>query len=242
MHRGFRDTDQVPGGLYSCINKNILVKIYYCVIITDIGIYIRKFGSYEAQVMKSIFNTRQGNKRAAIGLSVLLIIMVLFKITLIILSRNYIYLITADFCRHILNPAINVLILLLLIMLELILIPKVWLIVLTTIVGILALLLISSFGLIDRIDSKYFYFNSPDNSNTLIVEENTWLLAGWSDFYIKDNMFFVRKINAKILTDNGYRPFTNKDYILTWINNNTVELTYGFGGNGTVEKEIIRLP
>ncbi len=192
--------------------------------------------------MKSIFNTRQGSRRAAIGLSILLIIMILIKIALVILSRNYVYLITADFCRNILNPAINVLIVLLLVTLELILIPKVWLIALTTIVGILVLLLVSSFGFVDRINSKYFYFNSPDSSNTLIVEENTWLLAGWSDFYIKENMLFVRKINAKILTDNGYRPFTNKDYILTWINNNTVELTYGFGGNGTVEKQIIRLP
>ncbi len=191
--------------------------------------------------MESIFKRRQGNGRAAIGLSILLILTVLFKIALVLLSRNYIYMITADFCRHILNPAINIIIVLLLIMLEVILIRRVWLIVLTTIAGILVLLLISFFGFIDSTDSKYFYFNSPDNSTTLIVEENTWLFSGWSDFYVKDNVIFIKKINAKILTDNGHRPFTNKDYILTWIDNNTVELTYGYGKNGIVEKQTIRL-
>jgi hypothetical protein len=78
-------------------------------------------------------------------------------------------------------------------------------------------------------DKRYFYFQSPDNTKTLVVEECAWLLAGWSDFYVKRGIF-IEKLGSRITTDNGARPFTFNGYELKWLDNDTVELYYGYGG------------
>jgi len=88
---------------------------------------------------------------------------------------------------------------------------------------------------------KYYYFNALSSDNTLIVEENSWLLGGWSNFYIKKNFLFATKLNQWITTDDGYRPFSSGDYELLWIDSNNVKLVYGFGESNIVKTEIIKL-
>ncbi len=106
----------------------------------------------------------------------------------------------------------------------------------------LILLIYTFFYQLSQSDSKYFYFNSPNGVNTLVVEENSWLLAGWSDFYIKKNLLFVKVIDNKITTDDGYRPFTNGDYKLSWINEDKIKITYGVGDlEKHIDSEIINL-
>ena len=79
-------------------------------------------------------------------------------------------------------------------------------------------------------ERKYFYFNSPNNQYMLVVEEDSFLLSGWSNFYSKKkSSVFVKDLNCEINTDDGYRPFSDKNYHLKWLDENTVEVYYYFG-------------
>lgn len=60
-------------------------------------------------------------------------------------------------------------------------------------------------------------------------------------FYIRENSLFVRKLKQSITTDDGYRPFSFGDYKLSWLDSNTVKLSYGFGDRDIVKTEIIKL-
>ncbi len=85
---------------------------------------------------------------------------------------------------------------------------------------------------------KYFDFKSPNKSNTLVIEEKTFLLSGFSDFYEKKYGIFIKQIDSGISTDDGFRPFSNESYKLQWINEETVKISYAFG-NGEVWKSKI---
>lgn len=55
----------------------------------------------------------------------------------------------------------------------------------------------------DNTDKKYFYFNSLNKKTIFIVEENSLLLGAWSNFYIKENCLFIKKLKNPIVTDDG---------------------------------------
>lgn len=75
---------------------------------------------------------------------------------------------------------------------------------------------------------SYFYFQSPDQTKMLVVEEDTWLIAdGRCNFYSKEGIFV--KGGGGITTNNGGRPFTSNSYELKWLDNSTVELNYFYG-------------
>ncbi|WP_297713096.1 hypothetical protein [Clostridium sp.] len=86
---------------------------------------------------------------------------------------------------------------------------------------------------------RYFTFKSPNKVNTLVVEEKTFLLSGWSDVYEKKYGIFIKQIEGEISNDDGFRPFSNEAYKLQWINENTVIINYSFGLGGGWESEVI---
>lgn len=111
-----------------------------------------------------------------------------------------------------------------------------------TAISIAIILLCCSFiFLLAYDDPKYFTFKSQGNETILIAEEHAWLLAGWSRLYVRHDFMFVRDLKIRIGTDDGYRPFSNEDYKLTWIDKNTVSLSYGFGYSNIVKTEIIKV-
>lgn len=82
-------------------------------------------------------------------------------------------------------------------------------------------------------DNKYFKLVSEDSKHTIIVEEQSFLLAGYGNFYEKRNLLFVKKIGS-YLTDDGYRPFSDNRYSVEWLEDGA-KITYGFGSGG-IEK------
>ena len=88
---------------------------------------------------------------------------------------------------------------------------------------------------------KYFTFDSPCKNNTLIIEENSFLLSGNSNFYERKFGIFIKSLNKSISTDDGFRPFSNDQYRIEWIDDTTVKLEYDFGSNGIWKSETIYL-
>lgn len=97
---------------------------------------------------------------------------------------------------------------------------------------------ISSYGFLEA-DKNYFEFKSPNNK-TIIVEECSWLLGGWSNVYQKTSTNIICRLDGNIITDDGYRPFSNKDFNIEW-SNNSVSITYGFGNENKHKSEVFKL-
>ena len=84
-------------------------------------------------------------------------------------------------------------------------------------------------------EPKYYVFQSPDQQHTIVVEERSFLLAGSGTFYLKENALFMKPVEG-YRTDDGYRPFQQKDFQLKW-KRDSVSITYGFG-NLDIQKEV----
>lgn len=79
------------------------------------------------------------------------------------------------------------------------------------------------------INDERFYFESPAKTNTLIVQEHSVLNSTWIDCYEKKYVIFKKKLSdSSMTTDDAYRPFSNNDFDLKWINENAVIIKYGF--------------
>lgn len=91
-------------------------------------------------------------------------------------------------------------------------------------------------------EKRYFYFKGPNKLKTLVVEEDSFLLSGWSRFYERKGLIFIKDINRVIYTDDGYKPFSNNKYKLKWLDDYSVELHYDSGaGSSEYEETIIRM-
>jgi hypothetical protein len=86
-------------------------------------------------------------------------------------------------------------------------------------------------------DNKYFKLVSDDSKHTVIVEEQSFLLAGYGNFYERKNFLFVKKIGS-YLTDDGYRPFSDNRYSVEWLEDGA-KITYGFGSGGVEKLETL---
>lgn len=58
---------------------------------------------------------------------------------------------------------------------------------------------------------------------------------------IKRFGIFIKSLNKSISTDDGFRPFSNDQYRIEWIDDTTVKLEYDFGSNGIWKSETIYL-
>ena len=119
---------------------------------------------------------------------------------------------------------------------------KKWIKISISVLCVLALLFVNLFnGGFWESDKKYFTFSSPDNQKSIVIEEWSWLLAGGGHCYVKINPFLV-KYSCYILTDDGYMPFSNSDYDITW-EDERVSIEYGFrNGESSRQQVIIDLP
>lgn len=91
-------------------------------------------------------------------------------------------------------------------------------------------------------DKNYFYFKAPNKSSTSVIEDGSFLLAGWSNFYERKGFIFIKDLKIQITTDDGYTPFSNNNYDLKWLDNKSVELNYDYGtGAGEYKKTVIKL-
>lgn len=115
---------------------------------------------------------------------------------------------------------------------------KVKMLIIGSSVVLILLIGVNTLSMMLASDDKEFYFNSPNNKNALIVEECSFLLGGWSNFYEKKYVIFKKALTKgyDISTDDGYRPFSSNDYSIYWINENEVTINYGYGSNGIRKK------
>lgn len=94
-----------------------------------------------------------------------------------------------------------------------------------TIPIITILILINSFITIFFIENQEYIFNSPNNKNSIILDENTFLSTTYYQLYEKKAFIFKKKLPQYISTDNQ-RPFydTNdhNNYSINWKSENKV--------------------
>lgn len=191
-------------------------------------------------IVMKYFNFTKKIKLLYVILGLIFILSISFKIVLSCLSSNnmYIYynsIVNDEIQQYLLYVAIIVLCIFLVITLKI----KVQKIIIS-IVSIVFLLIISIYsGGFWKADKIYFEFKSPYN-NTIIIEECSWLLGGWSNVYQKVSSNIICKLNGNISTDDGYEPFSNNDYNIEW-SINSVKITYGFGSGNIHKSEFINL-
>ena len=100
------------------------------------------------------------------------------------------------------------------------------------------LIVVNSFAMLFKLDDTQFYFKSPNNKNTIIIEECSFLLGGWSNVYERKAIIFKKTIDEDaITTDDGYRPFSFDDYSIEWESDDKATIEYGYG-NMDIRKKV----
>ncbi len=101
------------------------------------------------------------------------------------------------------------------------------------------LLIVNGMSSISYSEKNMFDFQSPNQKNTLLIEECSFLLGGWSNVYQEKFFIFKKELNGQgwISTDDGYQPFSRNDYSIIWIDDNHVEIVYGYG-NADIRKTV----
>ena len=176
------------------------------------------------------------NKKLKIGL----IAFILYRILVFGLNEKFdLYLMIFGVNQWIINLLVDVLIIITVDML--ILHKKEMLLGVMIFLSVICIVLLLFINLMMHSNKSYFHFKSPDRSHTLVVEEDSFLLGGWSNFYERRGLIFIKDLKQQIMTDDGYTPFSCNDYELNWLDNNSVEIIYGFGNEyNTYKKELIR--
>lgn len=88
-------------------------------------------------------------------------------------------------------------------------------------------------------ENKYFTFNSLEKTNVLVVEEKSFLFSEISTFYEKKFGVFIKPLDIEIDTDDGFRPFSNEEYKIKWIDESTVIIKYYYGNSDVWKEEKI---
>lgn len=110
-----------------------------------------------------------------------------------------------------------------------------------TIVAIIIAIVLLFFYMLFFSGKKYFYFDNPDKTRTLVAEETSFLLSGETNFYERKHGIFIKYTGKEIGTDDGYRPFSNNQYEIVWQDNSTVCINYDFGSGGSWRSEVVKL-
>lgn len=178
---------------------------------------------------------RINNKKLTAGLFSFILIRIIF----FVLNRMFdIYFLVFNINQSAINLIINILII---VITTLILNNKFNKRTLKYIINFISLISIGVLLFINLIfnEKSYFYFESPNKSHTLVIEEDSIFLLGQSKFYERKGLIFIEDLNSEITTDDGYRPFSNNRYNLKWMNDNSVELEYDNGTGSEEYKKII---
>lgn len=103
-----------------------------------------------------------------------------------------------------------------------------------TIVTITSILLIP-IHLMKSLGNRYFTFYSDNKEHQIVVNEQSFLLAGYGTVYeviIPGIMYPV----GEYMSDDGYRPFSDKAYSFVW-NTDDFVLRYYFGNGASTEND-----
>lgn len=174
-------------------------------------------------------------------LKITLIAFILFRILVFILNEKFdLYIMTFGVNQWIINLLIDVLIIITIDKLILNYNTKKILKNIINFLAVICIVLLLFINLMVNSSKSYFYLKSPDKYHTLVVEEDSFLLSGWSNFYERKGLIFIKSLKQQIFTDDGYTPFSCNDYELKWLDNNSVEIIYGFGSMSIHKKELIR--
>ncbi len=93
------------------------------------------------------------------------------------------------------------------------------------------LFLLTSCGNKDSFEKIYepdLRIEIPNSDDFIVIKEWSLLLAGGSDIYFENKNGEQTLIGETSGTDDGYKPFKNGKYEITWGDNN-VTLSYDFG-------------
>ena len=81
-----------------------------------------------------------------------------------------------------------------------------------------------------------FGLNEKFDLYLMIFGVNQWIIN-----LLVDVLIIIKDLKKQIMTDDDYTPFSCNDYELNWLDNNSVEIIYGFGNEyNTYKKELIR--
>lgn len=170
-------------------------------------------------------------------LKIALVAFILFRILVFILNEKFdLYIMIFGVNQWIINLLVDVLIIITIDKLILNYNTK----KIINFLAVICIVLLLFINLMVNSSKSYFYFKSPEKSHTLVVEEDSFLLGGWGNFYERKGLIFIKSLKQQIFTDDGYTPFSCNDYELKWLDNNSVEIIYGFGSMSIYKKEFIR--
>jgi hypothetical protein len=173
---------------------------------------------------------KSGNNK---GLKITLLILVLIRVALLVLNKRFhIYILIFFINQSPINLILDISIIICLMTLVNYKVNKAIKYLLNSFSAIVTIMLIL-ITIFLNCDKRYFCFPGPNKSKTLIVEEDSSLLSGRSRFYERKGLMFIKDIKRSIDTDDGFRPFSNDHYELKWLDDNSVELHYDFGGGSS---------
>lgn len=170
-----------------------------------------------------------------------LIVFILFRVLEFKLNENFgLYIMFFGINQWVINLLIDILIIIIINRLILNYTTKKIIKYIVNFLAVTFILFLLFINLMGNSSKSYFYFKSPNKSHTLVIEEDSFLLGGWSNFYERKGIIFIKDLKQQIITDDGYKPFSYNDYKLKWLDNNSVEIIYGFGSEDIHKKEIIK--
>jgi hypothetical protein len=174
-------------------------------------------------------------------LKIALVAFILFRIFIFILNKQFdLYIMVFGVNQWIINLLVNISIIITIVKLILNYNTKKILKYVINFLAVICIVLLLFINLLLNSSKSYFYFKSPDKSHTLVVEEGSFFMSGWSNFYERKGFIFIKDLKQQIDTNNGYKPFSCNDYELKWLDIKSIEIIYGFGSMNVYKKEIIR--
>ena len=87
--------------------------------------------------------------------------------------------------------------------------------------------------------SKYFEYMSDDKEHHIVVNECSFLRAGWGYIYEKTSFCTMKKVGY-YSTDDGYCPFSKDAFYFVW-NENDFELHFPFIGSKNEKYRVVKM-
>lgn len=89
------------------------------------------------------------------------------------------------------------------------------------------------------INGTYFEYTSDNKKHDIVVNERSFLLAGWGDIYEKTSFCTMKRVGG-YTADDGFRPFTNDAFFFVW-NENDFELHHSFFGSLNEDYRVVKM-
>lgn len=80
--------------------------------------------------------------------------------------------------------------------------------------------------LIVNLQTRNYYFSSPNNINTLIAQERRGFDEDSCYFYVKKHFIFKERIDNYYLGIKDYKPFSENTYQINWVNDGEIHFSF----------------